>query len=497
MRSTDVTLILASSAGEGDFRAASEGLAVCLDRSGFRVEIVEAHRDDERRWGDTIRSVWAAATGKAIVIVDARRCPVSAVVDAVALIQSGSADLLLGARYTRDAPALLRWLLVPVLPDPGVELMALTAEAARLLIGESQLGRDVQLEIAYLANKYGFRVERLHLPGAASESRWSTNRLWGQLLAAFTIRRIDRRNGYRPPRRCPICFSTEVWSCAQIQGEVVRACRRCKCRYRTHLRDDEKGALEAGALRSTSPEREWGEESTPARIARKKTSERRLSQLRKHLSARSRVLEIGVRDGSFGMAASHDLEYVGIDRTSAVARSARSRGLEVYCSALGNFVNTGPAFDAVTLHHVFESLTDPHEALLRIKELLKPGGILQLTTFDTESLLFLLTEKRWMAQSFRTRMVLYSRSALIELLEHSGFEVITVGPELEYRDHRFLRYVASSQKPPIAALVRWLIRFLPDPMVIGSGSIRIVAKRRSGSPYDFRPIRSIEPTHAR
>jgi hypothetical protein len=53
------------------------------------------------------------------------------------------------------------------------------------------------------------------------------------------IRMANRRNAYRAARRCPVCFSYEVWTCAQIPGNTVRACRRCKCRYLNQFADDE------------------------------------------------------------------------------------------------------------------------------------------------------------------------------------------------------------------------------------------------------------------
>jgi hypothetical protein len=34
-------------------------------------------------------------------------------------------------------------------------------------------------------------------------------------------------------------------------------------------------------------------------------------------------------------------------------------------------------------------------------------------------------------------------------------------------------------------------------MLVSSGSIRILARRRAGPPLGMRPIRSVEPTHAR
>ncbi|HKR63737.1 MAG TPA: methyltransferase domain-containing protein, partial [Thermoanaerobaculia bacterium] len=186
-----------------------------------------------------------------------------------------------------------------------------------------------------------------------------------------------------------------------------------------------------------------------------------------------------------------------IDPVSAVARHARARGLEVYCASLSSFVNTGPAFDAITLFHVFENMADPHDTLGRIKDLMKPGGVLFLSTFDTEGVIYLLTEKKRMAQNFRTHLILYSRSALIELLERSGFEIIDIGPDFEYRDHKFLRHWVASHHPLLAPLVRALLTVLPDPTIVSTGSIRIVAKRRSGPAVNVRAIRSAEPTHAR
>ena len=231
--------------------------------------------------------------------------------------------------------------------------------------------------------------------------------------------------------------------------------------------------------------------------ARSKTSRRRITVLRKQVPAHARLLEIGVRDGSFGAVASQEYDYVGIDRSPAVAKHARGRGLEVYCATLANFVNTGPAFDAITSFHVFENMPDPHDALSRIKDLVKPGGILFLTTFDTEGLVYLLTERKRMAQNFRTHLILYSRSALIELLEHSGFEIAQIGPDFEYRDRKFLRHWLSNRSNLLARFARAILGILPDPLLVSSGSIRIVARRRAGAPVNMRAIRSVEPTHAR
>jgi SAM-dependent methyltransferase len=499
MSSTSVSVLLPL-VEKDEGTGALEAIRRYLETTGFEFEVVTLEAEPGEGYGSLIRRGIADAHGDVIVVVDAAlRYPVSAIGDAVAIIQSGSTDIVFatsaGDPTDGGAFAFLRWMLVSTLPDPTVRLMAISASAALLSIGETRLnGGECDLEIAFLANKYGFRVERLrvenHRAGAlAAFSPFS-------LAAALAIRIANRRMAYRPARRCPVCFSNDVSTIAQVPDNVIRACWRCKCRYLNQFTEEDGAQPVRRVLRPHLPPADPREE-THSENAREKMSARRLAAVRRHLAPRARLLEVGVRDGGFGVAASREFEYVGIDHSAAVTRAARSRGLEVYCATLGNFVNTGPAFDAVALYHVFGNMADPHDTLARIKDLLKPGGTLFITTVDTEGLLYMSTERARMRQNFRTQLILYSRSAMIELLEHSGFEIEVIGPEFEYRDHRLLRHWLTTRWPRLGAFAAAVLRLLPDPLIVSSGSIRIIAKRRAGPAVDVRAIRSVEPTHAR
>ncbi|HYC59632.1 MAG TPA: bifunctional glycosyltransferase/class I SAM-dependent methyltransferase [Thermoanaerobaculia bacterium] len=477
--------------------AAAAAIAKYLETTGLTFEVLTPSSE---QYGAAVRRGVSDAKGSVIVIADAELAyPVSAIGDAMAMVESGATDVVFASTQTDyAAPALTRWMLVPLLPDPAIHLAAYSSAAAKIVFGESRLpSRGCELEVAFLANKYGFRVEYL-VVHPAEPAREHSFGLLGGIASAFSVRMANRRNAYRAARRCPVCFSSEVWSCAQIPGNVVRACRRCKCRYLNQFADDEGSHphFTRRVLRAHEPPPAPSYESH-APPARERTSRRRFHWLRKQLTLRARVLEVGVRDGSFGVAAAEEYEYVGIDPASAAARHARARGLEVYCATLSSFVNTGPSFDAITLFHVFENISDPHDALGRIKDLLKPGGVLFLSTFDTEGLIYLFSEQKRMAQNFRTHLILYSRSALIELLERSGFEIDDIGPDFEYRDHKFLRHWIAAHHPIVAPFARMVLKMLPDPLIVSTGSIRIVAKRRSGPPLNVRTIRSVEPTHAR
>lgn len=488
MSSTSVSVVIPCAPG---FTPSLGELERFLESTGLTFEVLVADAD---AFGAALRKGVSDAKGRVIVVADpALPYPLGAIGDAIAMVESGGTDVVFASSHADyRGPGLLRWLLVPTLPDFAIRLAAFSNTAGKIVAGESKLtGDGCELELAFLSNKYGFRVEYLVVDGA----RPRRARPFG-VLSAVKIRMANRRHAYRAARRCPVCFSYEVWTCAQIPGNTVRACRRCKCRYLNQFADDEGTHPVRRVLRAHAPPAVPAYESSSA-PARERTSQRRFNWVRRQLPSRARILEVGVRDGSFGALAAKDYEYVGIDPASAAARHARTRGLEVYCASLSSFVNVGPAFDGITLFHVFENMADPHDALGRIKDMVKPGGVLFLSTFDTEGLIYLFSERKRMAQNFRTHLILYSRSALIELLEHSGFEIIDIGPDFEYRDQKFVRHWLASHHPYVAPLVRAVLTMLPDPTIVSTGSIRIVARRRSGPPLNVRAIRSVEPTHAR
>lgn len=494
MSAASVSVLLPEPRTQGGEGAAAE-IARYLASTGLDFEIVRLTACEGEGYGAMLRRGSSEARGDVIAVVDGELSHgVTAIGAAVAMIQGGGTDVVFGVtgRRRRSADALLRWLLVDILPDPLTSFKAFSAAAARLVIGESRLGgAAVGLEIAFLANKYGFRVEPLQVSAPAAATPAFTG---AALIPAVRIRLTARNMGYRASRRCPVCFANDVWTAAQIPGNLVRACSRCQCRYLNEFPDGADAPARHFVPDALAVDAHPEFHST---TARERTSQRRLSFIRKHLAPRARVLEVGVRDASFGIAAASEYEYVGIDRSQVIARAARARGLEVYCGTLASFVNTGASFDAVALFHVFENLPDPHDALGRIKDLLKPGGVLFLTTFDTEGLLYSFTEKKHVARAFRTHLILYSRSAMIELLEHSGFEIEGIGPDFEHRDHRFLRHEIAGRWPLLSPAVNAILSLLPDPLLVGTGSIRIVARRRAGSPADMRAIRSPEATHAR
>lgn len=437
---------------------------------------------------------------------------------AIALVTGDATDIAIGARdlpesekdasypllrqfMGRTFSLIVRLFLVRGIADTQCGMKAFSSSAAKTLFSESRLtGFGFDFEILFLANKYGFRVARI--PVTMSHRHESKVRLvrdsLRMLMDVYRVRRFNRQMAYRPPRRCPVCFSPHVWSLIQIRRQVIRQCKRCKCRYLAVFPSGEElQELYNSDYFASYRDQEHGYAPREVTAGINRTNQRRSSILRRVVPRGARVLEVGAGTGSFGRVMSREYDYVGIDLSEQGARYARSHGVEVYCSDLAKFVNTGSLFDAVTLFHVFEHLPDPHDALSTVKDLLKPGGYLALITPDTESLLCAISGDRWVSYKFPEHLILYSRSALIELLEHSGFEIVSASSDYEYCDHDFLLSRLERLSPRIAGLARPLLHVLPEPLPVSSGSIMIVARRRSGPETPLRAIRSIEPTHAR
>lgn len=486
-------------------------------RSDTSVQVLQLPQN--RGKGAAVRRGVQEARGEVICFIDADLpYRLQNLGDAIALVQSGVTDIAIGARDLRESESdqsypwlrkfmgrgfslIVRALLVPAIPDTQCGMKAFSAEAAKLLFSESKLnGFGFDFEVLFLANKYGFRFERIPVVMShrhASKVNLLTDSL-RMLADLFRVRWLDRRMAYRAPRRCPVCFSASVWTRTQISNHVVRECHRCKCRYLAQFPDEDSlRALYNGDYFESGHSLDHGYDNAQSDRALKKTNDRRMTMIRKLVPAQARVLEVGAGSGRFGKAMEGEFEYVGIDLSDAAARRARAEGVNVYCASLFDFVNTGSGFDAVTLFHVFEHLSDPHDALARIKDLLKPGGALVLITPDTESWLCGVSGDRWVSYKFPEHLILYSRSALIELLEHSGFEIISAQSDHEYCEHEFLLTRLRRLSRLAASVARIPLAILPAPLPVSSGSIRIVAKRRAGSLLNMRAIRTVEATHAR
>ncbi len=102
--------------------------------------------------------------------------------------------------------------------------------------------------------------------------------------------------------------------------------------------------------------------------------------------AAARVLEVGCGNGDFLRTARRSgiTQLMGIDTSGTAVDVCSARGLPAFCGTLEAFRHTAGTWegscDVVASFHCLEHVPDPLQLVLDMKAMLKPGGVLFLST---------------------------------------------------------------------------------------------------------------------
>jgi len=146
-------------------------------------------------------------------------------------------------------------------------------------------------------------------------------------------------------------------------------------------------------------QREFNRPSPRELERRFKVARRRLDTISALLNkppASLRVLDVGCSRGNF-LAAGAKLGFYmeGVEPAAGIAAAARADGLKVHTGMLADAGFPAASFDAVTLFEVIEHLKEPLPLLRECHRVLKPGGLLVLSTGNTASWTVVAMQERW------------------------------------------------------------------------------------------------------
>ncbi len=158
------------------------------------------------------------------------------------------------------------------------------------------------------------------------------------------------------------------------------------------------------------------------------SARRRLATLDTLIDSRGRLLDVGAAAGFFvDEARRAGWNAVGVDVAESMARHARDRvGVDVAVTTLADAAFDDASFDAVTLWDYIEHSTDPLDDLTRVAGVLRPGGVVGLSTGNAASLVARITGSRWHLLTPRHHNFFFTRSTLAAALETTGFEVVSM-----------------------------------------------------------------------
>jgi 2-polyprenyl-3-methyl-5-hydroxy-6-metoxy-1,4-benzoquinol methylase len=160
----------------------------------------------------------------------------------------------------------------------------------------------------------------------------------------------------------------------------------------------------------------------------------RLEEIEKRTRGKGRILDVGCSFGFFMDAAKkRGWKTDGVEISEFAANYARDKlGINVVNKPLNEANFDAGFFDVVTLWNVIEHLPDPIELMREIYRILKPAGMIVLTTGNAESLLARITRERWRVLIPPIHLSYFAPATIKYLLNSCDLELIEKTYPLPY-----------------------------------------------------------------
>ena len=212
-----------------------------------------------------------------------------------------------------------------------------------------------------------------------------------------------------------------------------------------------------------------------------KTFNLRLKQIAPYKSS-GKALDIGCGPGYFLTAAQKmGYDVHGLDPSDYIVTQARKTWGDRVQLGLIESANYQPeSFDLVVAFDTFEHIYDPKKFLAAIHRVLKPGGVLAITTPDPTSLLAKVTGKNWVSFKLPEHIFYWSPDTIRKILaEH--FDVLEVRRAGQYATLGFLfrRLFKLGNNP--GKVLNGVISLLNKFSIYSdNGSLTAIARKRAG-----------------
>jgi len=167
----------------------------------------------------------------------------------------------------------------------------------------------------------------------------------------------------------------------------------------------------------------------------------------------STVLDIGTAGGAFLDAAKEfGFDAYGMEPSRDLVERGKARGLKIEQGTIENHSFAAHSFDMVCLWDVIEHLPDPKSALIEIRKLLKPNGVLLINFPDIGTWQAKLAGKKfWWILSVHLHH--FSKSTIRGICQHTGFEVFHFQRYWQTLEFGYLERMAIHYRIPLTAII--------------------------------------------
>ena len=217
-----------------------------------------------------------------------------------------------------------------------------------------------------------------------------------------------------------------------------------------------------------------------------KTFTRRLEQIANYqlpitnYQLPGRVLDIGCGPGFFLEAAqAKGYDAFGLDPSEYIVKVASEKfGGRIQKGVIESADYPAEHFDLVVAFDTFEHVYHPLEWLTAVRRVLKPGGLLAITTPDPTSLLAKISGKKWVSFKLPEHVFYWSPETIRRVLAE-GWEILEIKPAGQYASLSFLfrRLFRLPSNP--RGIIKWKLDLLKKFSVYSdNGSMTVIARKR-------------------
>lgn len=213
---------------------------------------------------------------------------------------------------------------------------------------------------------------------------------------------------------CPLCRSEKIQKQPLSAQPHLHKCAKCKHCFDERMPEDQNLAEHYA---------QYGRDDYRSPITVNRYSE--LLDSFERITGKGSILDIGSGIGFFlEVAKEKGWKVYGTEFTGDAVEIGRQKGIEMFEGGLEEIDFGDLQFDVITSFEVIEHLKQPKDHLIKIRSLLKEGGLFFATTPNYNSLNRLLLGSKWNVISYPEHLQYFSNASLDFVLRSSGLAPI-------------------------------------------------------------------------